>query len=79
MAKSKLVKANKKIEKAVTEGYKGIEKNAVEGFQKMTDKFVDKYLTKDNESVKQAKQRLHEEQLKREKEQREILKNSDPF
>ena len=47
MAKSKLVKANEKIEKAVVSGYTKIE-----------DKFVDEFLTKDGESVEDAKKRL---------------------
>lgn len=55
MAKSKLIAANKKIEDGV-----------VGGFTKMTDHFVDQYLTKDNETVEEAKVRLAME--KREKE-----------
>ncbi len=72
MAKSKLVKANekiekgvvdgyKKIEKGVVEGYKKIEKGIVEGFTKIEDKFVDAYLTKDGETVEDAKARLKKE------------------
>ena len=73
MAKSKLVKANEKIAEGVTKGYKRIEKDVVEGFNKMSDsivkgytkiedKFVDQYLTKDGESIKDAKKRLKQEQ-----------------
>lgn len=73
MAKSKLVAANKKIEKAVVGGYKKIEdgvvggykkieNGVVGGFNKMTDKFVDNYLTADGESVEEAKKRLSAEQ-----------------
>ena len=69
MAKSKLVKANekiaaavtdgyKKIEKGVVDGYKKIEQGVVDGYTKMEDKFVDAYLTKDGESVADAKSRL---------------------
>ena len=69
MAKSKIVKANekiadavtsgyRKIEKGVVEGYKIIEKGAVCGYTKIEDKFVDAYLTKDGETVEQAKARL---------------------
>lgn len=72
MAKSKLVRANKKIEKGVVGGYKKIEKGVVSGykkiedsvvseFNKITDKFVDNYLTKDGESIDEAKKRLSEE------------------
>ena len=58
MAKSKLVKANKKIAEAVTGGYKKIEKGVVAGYTKIEDKFVDAYLTKDGETVEEAKARL---------------------
>ncbi len=60
MAKSKIVKANKKIAEAVTDGYKKIEKGVVEGYTKIEDKFVDAYLTKDGETVEEAKLRLKE-------------------
>ena len=60
MAKSKIVKANKKIAEAVTGGYKKIEKGVVEGYTKIEDKFVDAYLTKDGETVEEAKLRLKE-------------------
>lgn len=62
MAKSKLVRANKKIEKGVVSGYKKIEDSVVSEFNKITDKFVDNYLTKDGESIDEAKKRLSEEQ-----------------
>ena len=76
MARSKLVKANEKIAESVVDGYKKIEKNAVggykkmeegvvTGFNKMTDKFVDQFLTKDGESVEDAKKRLAREQADR--------------
>lgn len=77
MAKSKLVKANekiaegvvsgyKKIEEGVVGGYKKIEDGVVGGFTKMTDKFVDQFLTREGESVADAKKRLAEEQVQRE-------------
>lgn len=77
MAKSKLVEVNekiaegvvggyKKIEEGVVGGYKKIEEGAVGGFNKMTDKFVDNFLTKEGESVEEAKERLAVEQRKRE-------------
>lgn len=73
MAKSKLVKANekiaesvvdgyKKIEEGVVGGYKKIEDGAVGGFNKIADKFVDSFLTKDGESVEEARERLAKEQ-----------------
>lgn len=69
MAKSKLVKANqkiakavvgthKKIEQAVVGGYKSIEDGAVKGYTKIEDWFVDQYLTKDGETIEDAKKRL---------------------
>ena len=66
MAKSKLVRANEKIAKGVTHGYKKIEEGAVGGFNKIADKFVDNFLTKDGESVEEARARLAEEQKERE-------------
>ena len=77
MAKSKLVKANekidkgvvsgyKKIEQGVVGGYKKIEEGAVGGFNKIADKFVDNFLTKEGESVEEAKERLVAEQKARE-------------
>lgn len=66
MAKSKLVKANEKIAEGVVGGYKKIEDGVVGGFSKMTDKFVDNFLTKEGESVEEAKERLAEEQKARE-------------
>ena len=72
MAKSKIVKANEKIAEAVTVGYKKIEKGVVDGYKKieqgivggyskLEDKFVDAYLTKDGETVEEAKARLRKE------------------
>ena len=58
MAKSNLVKAHEKIAEAVTGGYKKIEQGVVGGYTKIEDKFVDAYLTKDGETVEEAKARL---------------------
>ena len=69
MAKSKIVKANKKIadtvivgykkiEKGVVGGYKKIEHGVTKGYTKIEDKFVDAYLTREGETVEQAKERL---------------------
>lgn len=76
MAKSKFVKANekiaegvisgyKKIEKGVVGSYKKIEEGAVGSFNKMTDQFVDNFLTKEGESVEEAKARIAAEQKSR--------------
>ncbi len=58
MAKSKIAKVNDKIAKSVVSGYKSIEKGVVGGYKKIEDKFVDAYLTKDGETVEEAKERL---------------------
>lgn len=75
MEKSKLVKENekiaegvvegyKKIEESVVGGYKKIETGAVEGFDKITDQFVGRFLTRDGESVEEARARLEKQQKK---------------
>ncbi|MGN1087273.1 MAG: hypothetical protein ACI4Q5_09575 [Porcipelethomonas sp.] len=58
MAKSKIVQANRKIENAVVGGYRKIENAVVSGYTKIEDKFVDSFLTKDGESIEDAKERL---------------------
>lgn len=62
MTKSKLVKANEIIADKVVSGYKKIEDGAVGGFSKIADKFVDSFLTKEGESVEEAKTRLEKKQ-----------------
>ena len=52
----------KKIDDDVVDGYKKIENAVVDGYTKIEDKFVDAFLTKDGESVEDAKKRLKEEQ-----------------
>lgn len=69
MAKSKLVQANEKIAEAVTDGYEKIEKGVVDGYKKieegvvkgytkLEDKFIDQFLTRDGETVEEARKRL---------------------
>lgn len=69
MAKSKIVKGiekisegvvdgYEKIEKGVVDGYKKIEKGVALGYTKIEDKFVDRFLTRDGETVAEAKERL---------------------
>lgn len=76
MAKSKLVQANEKIAEKVTGGYKAIEGAVVGGYKSIEngvvgtyksieDKFVDEFLTKDGESIEDAKKRLAAEQAER--------------
>jgi hypothetical protein len=45
---SKIMKANKKIEKAVVSGYKTIEDGVVGGYKKVENKFVEAFLTPDD-------------------------------
>ena len=72
MAQSKFVKANEeiakkvagtfeKIEKAVVGGYTKVEDAVVGGYTKVEDAFVDRYLTRDGETVEDAKARLKQE------------------
>lgn len=72
MAKSKLAKVNeeiaetvvkgyKKIEDGVVTGYKKIENGVVEGFTRIEDAFVDQFLTKEGETVEDAKKRMRGE------------------
>lgn len=66
MAKSKLVEANEKIAEKVVDTYKKIEDTVVGGYTKIEDAFVDRYLTKDGESIEEAKARLKREHDTRE-------------
>lgn len=79
MAKSKLVSANKKIADTVVNGYKKIETSVMEEIQKISDgvvngytkieaKFVDEFLTKEGESIEEAKIRLKKEEQQRKEE-----------
>lgn len=77
MARSKFVKANEKIakkvtntfgkiENAVVDGYEKVENAVVGGYARVEDAFVGRYLTRDGETVQDAKARLKEEQKQRE-------------
>ena len=61
MARSKLVQKNEKIEDSVVGVYKKVEKSVVDGFSRISDHFADQYLTKEGESVEEAKARLNRE------------------
>lgn len=65
MAKSKLVQMNTKIEKQLETGLQKISNRVVGSYTKIEDKFVDQYLTKEGESIDQAKLRLKKEQAQR--------------
>ncbi len=58
MAKSKIANATEKMAEGVVDGYKKIERGVVEGYTKIEDKFVDRYLTREGETVEEAKERL---------------------
>lgn len=65
MAKSKLAAANKRMERSVTEGFTKMSRAVVGGYTKIEDVFVDRYLTRDGETVGEAKERLKKEKRKR--------------
>ena len=76
MAKSKLVKVNEKIADEVVSDYKKIEDGFVDGFNKISDRFVENYLTKDGESVDEAKAILNQEKNKElKKENKKVVSN----
>lgn len=58
MAKSKLIKANKEIAEKSIDIFEKIEGTVVSGYQKIEDAFIDHYLTKDGETIEEAKKRL---------------------
>lgn len=62
MAKSKLVKANKRISENLTSGFQKITDSVMGRYTNIEDKFVDLYLTKDGETVEEAKKRLKEKE-----------------
>ena len=78
MAKSKRIKANKKVEENIMGDYKEIEKGVVNRFNKISDKFVDNYLTKNGESVEEAKKRLSAEQKAREEKSKKKMEERKP-
>lgn len=58
MATSKIVAANEKIAEKVVAAYEKVEDTVVAGYTKIEDAFVARYLTKDGETVQEAKERL---------------------
>lgn len=73
---SKLVDANKKIEKTVVGGYKKVEESVVGGYKKIEDKFVDTFLKKDGETIEEAKTRVKAEQEQLEKQNKSKVEES---
>ena len=47
-----------KIEEGVVSGYQKIEAGAVSGYKKIEDKFIETFLTKDGESIEEARKRI---------------------
>lgn len=56
---AKLADINEKIAETVVDGYKSIKKGAVDGFNKVSDKCIDVFFTKEGETVEEAKERLN--------------------
>lgn len=56
------MKANERIAEKVTSTFGKIEDTVVGGYTKIEDAFVDRYLTKDGETIEEAKVRLKQEQ-----------------
>ena len=65
-----------KIESGVVEGYRKVESGVVDGFTKMTDQFVGKFLTKEGETLEDARTRLAENQKAREEAQKTRIEAS---
>ncbi|WEV76159.1 hypothetical protein [Bifidobacterium sp. ESL0800] len=79
MAKSKLVKANRKIAEAAHGGFRRMNDTVTGTHQRIADGFVGRYLTKDGESVADAHIRLRREREDRRTEhaEREATKREE--
>ena len=66
MTKSKIKKANEKIAENVTNGFQKIQDTVVSRYAKIEDRFIENYLTRDGETIEEAKKRLKKEQKVRE-------------
>lgn len=64
MAKSRFVQTNEKIAGKVTAAFGRIEDTVVDRYTRLEDAFVDRYLTREGETVAQAKARLKGEHSK---------------
>ena len=73
---SKLMDANKKIEKAVVGTYKKVEETVVGGYKKVEDKFVDTFLKKEGETTEAAKARIEKEQKELEEKNKRIVEGN---
>lgn len=70
---SKIVEANKKIEKAVVGSYKKVEETVVGGYKKIEDKFVNTFLKKEGETTEEAKARITKEQKELEEKNKQLV------
>lgn len=61
MAKSKIIQANEIIVRKVVGAFGKIENTVVDGYAKIENVFIDRYLTKDGETIEEAKNRLQGE------------------
>jgi len=61
-----VVEGYKKMETGVVDGYKKVETGVVDGFNKLADSFVGKFLTREGESVEEARARISDAQKARE-------------
>ncbi|HEL2327775.1 hypothetical protein [Streptococcus suis] len=52
------LEANEKIAEKVVGAHKATENAAVSGFNTISDKFIEAFFTKDNETVEEAKARM---------------------
>lgn len=64
MAKSKLIKTNEKIAENLTLNLKKMSDTVVGAYTKIEDRFIDQYLTRDGETIDEAKKRLAQERVK---------------
>lgn len=61
MAVSKLIQSNRKIQTHVITGFQRINNTVASKYTQIEDSFVDAFLTREGESVADAKSRLKEE------------------
>lgn len=64
MAKSKLIQVNETIAEKVVSKFETIENTVTGSYTKIEDAFVDRYLTREGETVEDAKKRLKAEHEK---------------
>ena len=73
---SKIVEANKKIEKAVVGAYNKVEDTVVGAYKKVEDKFVDTFIKDVGETTEEAKERLKKQQAELEAKNKALVEES---